>query len=151
MHYLCVLPNSIPPIYIYQVLFIHSSADRHFWIIVNNVAMKTDYTFLRGSLFSFLLDIFLGVQLLGHTITLFLTSWRTTRLFSKVAIPFRNLTRSMLLLLLYRFSGVWLCATPWTAAHQAPLSVGFSRQEYWSGLPFPPPHQYMRVLILPVL
>ena len=30
-------------------------------------------------------------------------------------------------------------ATPWTAAHQAPLSVGFSRQEYWSGLPFPSP------------
>ena len=29
-------------------------------------------------------------------------------------------------------------ATPWTAAHQAPLSMGFSRQEYWSGLPFPP-------------
>ena len=27
--------------------------------------------------------------------------------------------------------------TPWTVAHQAPLSVGFSRQEYWSGLPFP--------------
>ena len=30
-------------------------------------------------------------------------------------------------------------ATPWTAAHQAPLSMGFSRQEYWSGLSFPPP------------
>ena len=30
-------------------------------------------------------------------------------------------------------------ATPWTVAHQAPLSVEFSRQEYWSGLPFPPP------------
>ena len=30
-------------------------------------------------------------------------------------------------------------ATPWTAACQAPLSMGFSRQEYWSGLPFPPP------------
>ena len=28
--------------------------------------------------------------------------------------------------------------TPWTVAHQAPLSMGFSRQEYWSGLPFPP-------------
>ena len=28
---------------------------------------------------------------------------------------------------------------PWTIAHQAPLSMGFSRQEYWSGLPFPPP------------
>ena len=30
-------------------------------------------------------------------------------------------------------------ATPWTVAHQAPLSMGFCRQEYWSGLPFPPP------------
>ena len=30
-------------------------------------------------------------------------------------------------------------ATPWTIAHQAPLSIGFSRQEYWSGLPCPPP------------
>ena len=29
--------------------------------------------------------------------------------------------------------------TPWTVAHQAPLSMGFSRQEHWSGLPFPPP------------
>ena len=29
--------------------------------------------------------------------------------------------------------------TPWTAAHQGPLSMGFPRQEYWGGLPFPPP------------
>ena len=29
--------------------------------------------------------------------------------------------------------------TPWTVAYQAPLSIEFSRQEYWSGLPFPPP------------
>ena len=43
----------------------------------------------------------------------------------------------LLLLLLNRFSRVQLCATPETAAHQAPLSLGFSRQEYWSGLPFP--------------
>ena len=35
-------------------------------------------------------------------------------------------------------SRVWLFATPWTVAHQAPLSMEFSRQEYWSGLPFPP-------------
>ena len=34
------------------------------------------------------------------------------------------------------FSRVWLFATPWTVAHQIPLSMGFSRQEYWSGLPF---------------
>ena len=44
-----------------------------------------------------------------------------------------------LLLLLSRFSRVRLCATPEMAAHQAPLSLGFSRQEHWSGLPFPSP------------
>ena len=37
-------------------------------------------------------------------------------------------------------SRVWLLATPWTAAYQAPLSMGFSRQEYWSGLPLPSPN-----------
>ena len=36
-------------------------------------------------------------------------------------------------------SYIRLCATPWTVAHQAPLSMEFSRQEYWSGLPCPPP------------
>ena len=45
----------------------------------------------------------------------------------------------LLLLLLSRFSRVRLCATPETAAHQAPPSLGFSRQEHWSGLPFPFP------------
>ena len=45
----------------------------------------------------------------------------------------------MLLLLLSRFSHVLLCAALWAAACQGPLSVGFSRQEYWSGLPCPPP------------
>ena len=47
--------------------------------------------------------------------------------------------KSNLLLLLSRFSRVWLCATPQTAAHQALLSLGFSRQEHWSQLPFPSP------------
>ena len=42
-------------------------------------------------------------------------------------------------LLLSHFSRVRVCATPETAAHQAPPSLGFSRQEYWSGLPFPSP------------
>ena len=36
-------------------------------------------------------------------------------------------------------SRVQFFATPWTVAHQASLSMGFSRQEYWSGVPFPPP------------
>ena len=38
-----------------------------------------------------------------------------------------------------RFSHVQLFATQWTVAHQAPLSMGFSRQEYWNGLPCSPP------------
>ena len=46
----------------------------------------------------------------------------------------------MILLLLFSHSVVFdFFATTWTAAHQAPLSMGFSRQEYWSGLPFLPP------------
>ena len=40
---------------------------------------------------------------------------------------------------LSHFNPVWLFVTPWTAARQAPLFMGFSRQEYWSGLPCPPP------------
>ena len=38
-------------------------------------------------------------------------------------------------------SPVQLLVTPWTAAHQAPLSMGFSRQEYWSGVPLPSPYE----------
>ena len=40
------------------------------------------------------------------------------------------------------FSRVRLFATLWTVAHQASLSMGFSRQEYWSGLPFPSPEDF---------
>ena len=41
--------------------------------------------------------------------------------------------------MLSRFGSVWLFVTLWTVARQAPLSMGFSRQEYWGGLPCPPP------------
>ena len=41
-------------------------------------------------------------------------------------------------------SHVWLLATPWTAAYQAPPSMGFSRHEYWSGVPLPSPSIYLR-------
>ena len=40
---------------------------------------------------------------------------------------------------MFVLSSVQLFVTPWTAAHQAPVSMEFSKQEYWSGLPFPPP------------
>ena len=45
---------------------------------------------------------------------------------------------------------VWLFATPWTVARQASLSMGFSRQEYWSGLPCPPPGDLLGAGIKPV-
>ena len=52
------------------------------------------------------------------------------------------------MLLLSRFSHVRLCVTPETAAHQASLSLGFSRQEHWSGLPFPSPmHESEKVKV----
>ena len=41
-------------------------------------------------------------------------------------------------------SHVWLLATPWTAAHQAPLSMGLSRQEYWSVVPLPSPEAFSK-------
>ena len=44
-------------------------------------------------------------------------------------------------------SRVRLCATPWTAAYQAPLSMGFSRQEYWSGVPLPSPYIFTNIYI----
>ena len=60
------------------------------------------------------------------------------RILEWITISFSNIP-SVLLLLLSRFHCVQLCETPQTAVHQAPPSLGFSRQEYWSGLPFPSP------------
>ena len=54
-----------------------------------------------------------------------------------VAISFSNAWKWKVKVKL--LSCVWLLATPWTAAYQAPPSMGFSRQEYWSGLPSPSP------------
>ena len=54
-----------------------------------------------------------------------------------VAISFSNAWKWKVKVKL--LSRVWLLASPWTAAHQAPPPMGFSRQEYWSGVPLPPP------------
>ena len=53
----------------------------------------------------------------------------------------------LLLLLLSRFSRVRLCVTPWTAAYQAPPSMGFSRQEYWNGVPLPSPGKMVLMIL----
>ena len=68
-----------------------------------------------------------------------------TRLFSLSLLLPENMFISTIFLdsahvcVLSHFKHVWLFATPWTIAPQAPLSMGFSRQGYWSGLPFPSP------------
>ena len=55
------------------------------------------------------------------------------------AIAFSNACKWKVKVKLKSLSRVRLLATPWTAAHQAPQSMGFSRQEYWSGVPLPSP------------
>ena len=69
--------------------------------------------------------------------------WQNPTPFSKSLIQFSvdewSCVPSLLFAMLSHFSHVRLCATPQTAAHQAPPSLGFSRQEHWSGLPFPSP------------
>ena len=55
----------------------------------------------------------------------------------------------LLRLLLSCFSHVRLLATPWTAIYQSPPPMGFSRQEYWSGLPLPSPDQESEFGLIP--
>ena len=50
---------------------------------------------------------------------------------------------SLIVCMLSRFSCVQLSVAPWTVVHQTPLSMGFSRQEYWSGLSCPPPGSFL--------
>ena len=61
-----------------------------------------------------------------------------------VAISFSNAWKWKLKVKL--LSRVWLCATPWTAAYQTPPSMGFSGQEYWSGVPLPSPSVHNRCI-----
>ena len=55
-----------------------------------------------------------------------------------------DIFQALLLFLIHAqmLSSVWLFVTPWTVVHQAPLSIEFSKQEYWSGLPFPSPGDF---------
>ena len=101
----------------------------------------------------FLTRDWIYISFIGRRILFFFKHWATrealiyklhmlylhSMLFRYHLIPSCFTDLLLLLLLLSHFSCVRLCATPWTAAYQAPLSMGFAREEYWSGLPLPSP------------
>jgi len=69
-----------------------------------------------------------------------------TRTLEWIAISFSNAWKWKVKVTLSR---VQLLATPWTAAYQAPLSMGFSKQEYWSGVPLPSPQSLVTTILFP--
>ena len=81
----------------------------------------------------------------SHIMTCLLRMRRIFKKNKEPIISHRKLTLEIALItsfyfcVLSHFSCVWLCVILWTVAHQSPLSMGFSRQEHWSGLPCPPP------------
>ena len=70
-----------------------------------------------------------------------------TRTLEWVAISFSNAWKWKVKVKVKLLSRVWLLATPWTAAYQAPPSMGFSGQQYWSGVPLPSPNMLSRLVI----
>ena len=87
----------------------------------------------------------LGLQRVGHN----WSSWLhvSPRLSSTLMIKLKFLHHAVLCC---HFSHVWFFVTQWTVAHRAPLSMGISRQEYWSGLPCPSPGHLSCPRIKPV-
>jgi len=79
----------------------------------------------------------LSTNLSSNTLILFSFSFPWSSLLLNLCVEFFSLL--IVLCMLSCLSHVWLFVTLWTVAHQAPLSIGFSRQEYWSGLPCTPP------------
>ena len=91
---------------------------------------------VRTASFSFLLHNLLIMRLWTNHSTTSLIKWKWC-----LCIPYHitDVRISVPLCVLSHFSHFWLFGTPWIVAHQDPLSMGFSRQEYWRGLPLPSP------------
>ena len=141
-HRLLLLPSIFPSIRVFSsesalcirwperwsFSFSISPSSEHSWLI----SIKFDWFDLfavQGTLKSFLQHYSLKVSILQHSA------------FFMVQLSYPYMTTGKTMLLLSRFSRVWLLATPWTAAYQASPSLGFSRQEYWSGVPLPSPEK----------
>ena len=101
--------------------------------------IRQSFPFLDMPLFSAYLELS-NLHLFGPILTTVLHTFPVLHNYSlKYCVPWAFPISLLLLLPLSRFSRVQLCGTPQTAAHQALPFLGFSRQEHWSGLPFPSP------------
>ena len=123
-HFLLLLPSVFPSSMVFSNELTLYITWPKYWNFSFSISSSNEYS----GLISFRIDWFDLIPVHGTLISL---------------LQHTNLKESilqcLLLLLLSRFSRVRLCATPQTAAQQAPPSLGFSRQEHWSGLPFPSP------------
>ena len=123
------------------------------WFLFPNMDML--YNLFNFSLLTFRIFTSFSNRLLGpkvHTVKSLVRHWTAfqtvscshSRRTSVCLYLYRHCCLlALCLLLLSHFSRVRLCTTPQTAAHQAPPSPGFSRQEHWSGLPSPSPQPYV--------
>ena len=102
---------------------------------INCHAMYTFLFILLSSLLSHIHSCYFSILYLCTSQSAFLIVYRTATYLSKD--PERPMTHQSV----QSLNRVRLLATPWTAAYQAPASMGFSRQEYWSGVPLPSPIQ----------
>ena len=104
----------------------------------SSILKYSHVSFIRTRTFSYVIIVHLSIRKLSSGATLLYNLHLTLR--------FQELSQHMLfrssflgILLCYSLSHVWLFSTPWIVTSQVSLSMGFSRQEYWSGLPFPSP------------
>ena len=137
---LCCPPLFLPLIFPSIRVFSNESALHirwpKYWSFSFNISLSNEHS----ELISFRMDWLdlLAVQgtlksLLQHHSSKASILWRSAFFTVQLSHPYR------VVCVCESLSRVRLFAAPWTVAHQAPLSVGFSRQEYWSGLPFPSP------------
>ena len=108
---------------------VHGIPKSQTWLSKEHQVNSTHSSYIVYFFYSLWNNIQYMIRTLSHMVVL--------RGYTQINKTWNATQERMLLLLLSCFSCVQLCATPQTAAHQAPPSLGFSRQEHWSGLPFP--------------
>ena len=128
-----LLPSIIPSIRVFSIELALCIWGTNYWSFSFSVSPSNEYS----ELISFQIDWFDLFAVQG-TLRSLLQHFFMVQLSQPYVATGKTIPLTMLLML-SRFSRVQLCATPWTAARQAPLSMGFSRQEYWSGVLCPPP------------